>query len=588
MINNSAVELVHVVNASGGSGESYTAGNGITISDQNAIGIDQSVVATKAYVTQEMAGVTLPESSSSDSGKVLTVDSEGAPGWVTPSTGTTYTAGDGIDITNDEISVDTSVVATQTDLSSKQDTLTAGSNISISNNTISATDTTYSAGSGLTLSGTEFSVDTSVIATKSEIPAAVTVDQTYNASSTNAQSGTAVAGALATINQVPASTSSDEDKVLTVNAQGTAEWATAQSGSSYTFSNPIEEVSGGVLLNFDDNTLSASGTEYRVAMTLTASHWDGDQGTASTQLGANVVTSLNGSGPYSTLVFSIPGNSFSTNFLGSDKGFFLCLSTSSNFDSDNAVLWKTPLTYTGSYVDQQDVTVTTPRGTGAGGTGWTSRSFSFGGTLYLYILRADLSDPQITSSNCERVSTSSPTTISYPAVVDAPLHVDTNVIQPRLTAGAGIDISSQNVISASKGTEISVTSYSGGYFYLSGSLEGYTHLKIFYHLAASGDEATALSAVQSVDYYFTAPLSILNIRVQLGGMVVNSNSQLYAGNEEFAYVLEPGSNIALQALSSGKHFAYMTGGTYVWYEDSNAVWMIDKIYADNDSPVASV
>ena len=59
-------------------------------------------------------------------------------------------------------------------------------------------------------------------------PTIPTVDQAYNASSTNAQSGTAVAGAISGINQVPASTSSDADKVLTVNAQGTPAWASAQ------------------------------------------------------------------------------------------------------------------------------------------------------------------------------------------------------------------------------------------------------------------------------------------------------------------------------------------------------------------------
>ena len=53
--------------------------------------------------------------------------------------GTTYTAGNGIDITSDVISVDTSVVATQTDLEGKQDVLTAGDNITIDNNVISAT-----------------------------------------------------------------------------------------------------------------------------------------------------------------------------------------------------------------------------------------------------------------------------------------------------------------------------------------------------------------------------------------------------------------------------------------------------------------
>ena len=49
--------------------------------------------------------------------------------------GTTYTAGTGIDITSDTISVDTTVI---------QPKLTAGTNITISDSTISATDTTYS------------------------------------------------------------------------------------------------------------------------------------------------------------------------------------------------------------------------------------------------------------------------------------------------------------------------------------------------------------------------------------------------------------------------------------------------------------
>ena len=101
----------------------------------------------------------------------------------------------------------------------------AGSNITITdganNVTIAATDTTYTAGTGLTLSSGAFSVDTSVVATQSDLssytptaslatvattgdygdlsnrPTIPTVDQSYNASSTNAQSGAAVAGALA-------------------------------------------------------------------------------------------------------------------------------------------------------------------------------------------------------------------------------------------------------------------------------------------------------------------------------------------------------------------------------------------------------
>ena len=71
------------------------------------------------------------------------------------------------------------------------------------------------------------------------IPAAVTVDQHYSSSSTNPQSGTAVAEALGGVSQVPSSTSADENKVLTVNSSGVAEWATAQGGTTYTAGNMI-------------------------------------------------------------------------------------------------------------------------------------------------------------------------------------------------------------------------------------------------------------------------------------------------------------------------------------------------------------
>ena len=60
-------------------------------------------------------------------------------------------------------------------------------------------------------------------------PTIPTVDQSYSASSTNAQSGTAVANAISAVKQVPSSTSADEDKVLTVNSSGNAVWATPSS-----------------------------------------------------------------------------------------------------------------------------------------------------------------------------------------------------------------------------------------------------------------------------------------------------------------------------------------------------------------------
>ena len=79
----------------------------------------------------------------------------------------TYTAGTGLSLTGTEFSADTSVLATQNDLSSKQNTLTAGSNITISDNTISATDTTYSAFTG---------TDGTVAGTAGLVPAPATTD----------------------------------------------------------------------------------------------------------------------------------------------------------------------------------------------------------------------------------------------------------------------------------------------------------------------------------------------------------------------------------------------------------------------------
>lgn len=102
----------------------------------------------------------LPASTVADSSKVLTVDANGSPAWA--SAQAPISAGTGIDITNNVVSVDTSVVATQTDLAGKQDTLTAGTNVSITNNVISATDTTYSAGTGIDITNNEISVEAPV------------------------------------------------------------------------------------------------------------------------------------------------------------------------------------------------------------------------------------------------------------------------------------------------------------------------------------------------------------------------------------------------------------------------------------------
>lgn len=125
----------------------------------------------------------VPAATSADADKVLTVDSQGVPAWAAAQA--PISAGTGIDITGNTISVDSTTVAMKSDLpdltdyvtdtelstilQGYQEALTAGSNIQISNGTISATDTTYTAGTGLDLTGTEFSVDTTTIATKGDL-----------------------------------------------------------------------------------------------------------------------------------------------------------------------------------------------------------------------------------------------------------------------------------------------------------------------------------------------------------------------------------------------------------------------------------
>jgi hypothetical protein len=327
-------------------GTLYTEGNGIDISDQNVVSIDTSVVATKNDLPS--SDELLPSATSSDEGKVLTIDSQGEAGWATPASvdevpavtsnddgkvlkatysggvgsyawatesggGSSYTAGTGIDITNDTISVD-NTVALKTDIPAKgslmvkngttqkelYDAWAAGwtiqsnhgneiyvydltkfdddfgeytatfSLITFSETTVSETSfvisgiasstsavsfgattrkrtnrvpeaysqtvgkvltiksvpdddpiaswetpsggTQYSAGSGIDITNDTISVDTTVVATQTDI---------------------------GNVRQVPSSTSSDENKVLTVNSSGNPVWATAQGGTTYTAGNMI-------------------------------------------------------------------------------------------------------------------------------------------------------------------------------------------------------------------------------------------------------------------------------------------------------------------------------------------------------------
>ena len=69
----------------------------------------------------------VPAATSVDADKVLTVNAQGTPAWA--SAQAPISAGTGIDITNNVVSVDTSVVATQTDLAGKEDVFDVGTGL---------------------------------------------------------------------------------------------------------------------------------------------------------------------------------------------------------------------------------------------------------------------------------------------------------------------------------------------------------------------------------------------------------------------------------------------------------------------------
>ena len=111
-------------------------------------------------------------------------------------------------------------------------------------------DTTYAKSAGLAAVATSGSYND--LSDKPSIPSPVTVDQTYDASSTNAQSGTAVAGAIANVEQVPAVTSSDDGKVLKASYSG--------GQGSYSWQN--ESGGGGTQVQADWNESDSSAPSY--------------------------------------------------------------------------------------------------------------------------------------------------------------------------------------------------------------------------------------------------------------------------------------------------------------------------------------
>lgn len=156
-------------------------------------------------------------------------------------TDTTYTAGNGLSLNGTQFSVDTTTIATQSDLTTglatKQNTLTAGNNIQINNDTISATDTTYTAGTNVQISSGNV-----ISAT----------DTTYSAF-TGTDGTSAGASGL-----VPAPTTADAGKVLGANGSWVTGGPTVVQTTGTSTTDVMSQNAATSMLYYDP------GTQYQV------------------------------------------------------------------------------------------------------------------------------------------------------------------------------------------------------------------------------------------------------------------------------------------------------------------------------------
>ena len=332
----------------------------------NALTVEQSYSSssTRAQsgvaVAQAISAVNqVPSSTSADADKVLTVDAQGTPAWATVQA--PISAGNGIDITDDVVSVDTSVVATQTDLAGKQDTIsdlaTIRSGAAAGATAVQPGDlaTVATTGAYSDLTGTptiptatsDLTNDSGFI-TLSDVPAQVNAD--WNSSS----------GASEILNKptipsgtqlVPAATSADADKVLTVDAQGTPAWATA-SGSSY---------SAGTGIDITNNVVSVDTSVVATQTDLADKEDAFDVGTG---------LEMDTSGATPTLQVEAPVDIVAGPGIVIDNPDGNTLRVSQAYPTDETVLWEqssysyglTSVTLTESYKNFETIKVYTNKG----------------------------------------------------------------------------------------------------------------------------------------------------------------------------------------------------------------------------------
>lgn len=480
----------------------------------------------------DQLGSKLPEPAAGDAGKVLGVlNSSGDIGWVEDQSGTLT------QVQSDWAEDDSSQVSYIQNKPTLATVATSGSYADLSN--------------------------------KPTIP---TVDQSYSASSTNAQSGTAVAGALATVNQVPSSTSADEDKVLTVNSSGTPVWAAAQGGSSYSAGAGINILSDVISAKIDNNTLTTDEIT-TVTAPFSVSHtsgFDADVGRT------RVMGSLIQQDPV-VYTFKIPSGGIQLGSAMSQDDIYPVFVKNNSNNGEYRVNKKLNATYDSS----------TYRYTITGGQTFkvcfSPDSPYFPVAMgnpqhalpeYCYLTFAGFSSLEIEENAASsRIAGSSSNSVSI--AIDYPtsgttLSVNTEVVQPKLTAGNGIAISESNVISVYEGEEVPITSSSSFSYYLGVKLN-YNHLRIYFHKYNGSSSSGHLVK----DVYSDSSFSGYEFEL----------SEFYYGTlGTTTFSVSSGSSNDTINVGSN-YFSTVSGGQIS--VDNQSSWVIDKIVGFNDSPFAS-
>lgn len=511
------------------------------------------------------AGAELPTRGTTDTGKVLTVaNSDGDLAWSAPETVT-------VDQVYDSTSANAqSGVAVASAVSGKQDTISDLSTIR-SGAALGATAVQPSSLATVATTGSY-----NDLTNKPSIPAAVTVDQVYDSTSTNAQSGVAVSGALATVNQVPASTSADATKVLTVNAQGAAEWAAAQGGgSSYTAGAGIDiSAQDEISAKIDNSTLTTDEITTSTA-------------TFSTQLSTGYDASLYDTRIYTSMLnrdtkvytFQIPSGGLQLGS-GITSGNIYPVLRASN-STDHGVLRinkKLDATFDSN----------TSRYTITGGQTFNvcfdssspyypvGVSVEYGLSRYYYLTFAPFTDAQIADQLIPEQfagADSSSATIAFDYKASGTiLSVNTDVVQPKLTAGAGIVLTESNEISVFEGEEVPITSTTSSAYSLGGKLN-YNHLRICFH------EYTGYSNNGHLvkDVYSDRPFNMVN-QIDLSDFYYG-----HLGTTVFTVTNGGANPDTINIIAS--YFNSVSGGDVSALPDSS--WVIDRIIGFNDSPFVS-